>query len=264
MNLYRLLVRVAVIVALGGLAACGAKTSTGASAGSDGPEYVVGTDASYAPFEFVDDKQDVRGFDVDLLTAIAKRAGFRVRFINTPWEGIFATLGKGNRDILASAITINVERQGAVDFSDPYFDARQLIAVQKGENEIGSFRDLRGETVAVQVGTTADEDLQRLVGRDNPNIRRYQTMNEALAALVSGQVKALVGDNGVVSSFVRAHPDSGLFTVEDTQSFAPEHYGFAVKKGRKDLLAKLNAGLAAVRADGSYDLLYKKYFGENK
>jgi polar amino acid transport system substrate-binding protein len=89
-------------------------------------------------------------------------------------------------------------------------------------------------------------------------------MSEALVALQSGQVRALVGDNGVVSSFVRSHPSAALFTIEDTASFMPEHYGFAVKQGRKDLLAKINSGLAAVRADGTYQSLFKKYFGDSK
>lgn len=263
MNLYRPLARCAALALVFALSACGAKAPSEQESGP-AVEYVVGTDASYAPFESTDAHQAIQGFDIDVLSAIARREGFRVRFVNTPWEGIFATLDKGSRDILASAITINPERKKLVDFSDPYFNARQLIAVQKGENEIGSFRDLRGETVAVQVGTTADEDLQRLMGHDNPDIRRYQTMSEALAALQSGQVRAVVGDNGVVSGFVRSHPESGLFTVEDTASFTPERYGFAVRKGRKDLLAKINAGLAAVRADGTYDALYKKYFGDSK
>ncbi|WP_215782444.1 basic amino acid ABC transporter substrate-binding protein [Paludibacterium sp. B53371] len=227
------------------------------------PVYVVGSDASYPPFESMDEHQNMVGFDVDLLRAIARREGFRLQFVNTPWEGIFATLGQRKRDILASAISISQQRMKQVDFSEPYFSARQVIAVPRGANEIGSFADLRGIKVAVQVGTSADEDLQRLLGKESGDVVRYQTMTEAFAALKAGKVGALVGDNGVVAGFVR-QSDGAFFVVQDTASFAPEHYGFAVAKGQTALRDKLNAGLAAVRADGTYDRLYRQYFAAGK
>ena len=143
------------------------------------------------------------------------------------------------------------------------FDARQVIAVPRDATDVVSFGDLRGERVAVQVGTTADLDLQQLVGKDSPDIVRFSTMTEAFDALKAGKVKALVGDNGVVAGFVR-HSNGMFFAVEDTGSFAPEHYGFAVRKGRTDLLDKINAGLAAVREDGTYAALYQKYFGTGR
>lgn len=263
MNLDRGVARLVVVTLLGLLVACGRHGD--AQSVANAPEYVVGSDASYAPFEYLDDHQAVRGFDVDLLTEIGKRAGFRVRFVNTPWEGIFGTLGQpGGSDILASSITITPERQRSIDFSDPYFDARQLIAVGRGHSDIRSFRDLRNETVAVQVGTTADEDLQRLLGHGSPNIKRYQTMSQALSALQQGLVMAVVGDNGVVAGFVKAHPGAGIITIEDTGSFAPEHYGFAVRKGNAALRDKINTGLRAVRADGTYSRIYSHYFGDSR
>ncbi|MBL8301216.1 MAG: transporter substrate-binding domain-containing protein, partial [Ideonella sp.] len=91
----------------------------------------VGTDAAYAPFESQNEKAEIVGFDIDVVTAIAKKAGFEVKFVNTPWEGIFNTLGQGDRDLLVSAITINDERKQTMDFSDPYFNAQQLIAVKE-------------------------------------------------------------------------------------------------------------------------------------
>jgi len=104
------------------LAGCGQKAAESAppssapqaeasSAGGDVKEYVVGTDASYAPFEFQTDKGEIVGFDVEVLTAVAAKGGFKVKFVNTPWEGIFATLDQGDRDILASSITITDERK---------------------------------------------------------------------------------------------------------------------------------------------------------
>ena len=104
-------------------------------------EYVVGTDAAYAPFEFENDQKQAEGFDIDVVTAIADKAGIKVKFINTPWEGIFASLNNGDRDALVSASTITDERKASMDFSEPYFEARQLIVVAK-DAKVAKFGDL--------------------------------------------------------------------------------------------------------------------------
>lgn len=254
----------ALIVTACGQKEGGAAADSSAAGASADKVIVVGSDASYAPFEFLNDKQQVQGFDADLMTAVAAKGGFKIKFVNTPWEGIFSTLQQGDRDVLASAITITKERRQSMDFSDPYFDARQLIAVAKGVADIRSFQDLKNKKVAVQTGTTGDEVVQKLLGKTNPNIKRFESMPLALKELENGGVDAAVGDNGVVANYVKNNPQNGVSTIEDTTSFAPEQYGFAVKKGNQALLEKINAGIAAVKSDGSYDTIYKKYFGEKK
>ncbi len=110
------------------LGACSKSDSSQAAASAPAAEkaYVVATDATYAPFEYLDDNQVV-GFSKDILEAIAANQGIKFNFANTPWEGIFATLGKGDSDIVSSSVTITDERKGQMDFSDPYFEASQLI-----------------------------------------------------------------------------------------------------------------------------------------
>ncbi|KPC51615.1 basic amino acid ABC transporter substrate-binding protein [Amantichitinum ursilacus] len=225
-----------------------------------GKTYQVATDASYAPFESMNDKKEVVGFDVDVLTAAAAKAGIEVKFINTPWEGIFATLATGDRDIVASAVTITPERKQTMDFTNPYFDAKQLIAVS-GSSKVAKFADLKNLKVAVQTGTTGDEVVQKLLGKTNPNIKRFESTPLAIQELLSGGVDAVVADNGVVTNYVANNKGAKLKTIDDA-SFAKESYGFAVHKGNADLLAKLNKGIAAIKADGTYDKIYKKYFGK--
>ncbi|MBM3116342.1 basic amino acid ABC transporter substrate-binding protein [Jeongeupia naejangsanensis] len=222
--------------------------------------YQVATDAAYAPFESLNEKQQAVGFDIDVLSAVAAKAGFKVKFINTPWEGIFATLSTGDRDVVASAVTITPERKQTMDFSDPYFEAKQLIAI--GPNsKIAKFADLKGKKIGVQTGTTGDEIVQKLVGKTNPDIRRFESTPLALKELLNGGVDAVVADNGVVVNFIANNKNDKLKVVDDT-SFAKEYYGFAVKKGNKEMLAKINKGLATIKADGTYDKIYKKYFGK--
>ncbi|GAA0767408.1 basic amino acid ABC transporter substrate-binding protein [Ideonella azotifigens] len=252
------------------LAACGKQepppapaetASAPASAPAPAPAkvYTVGTDAAYAPFEFQNEKGEIVGLSVDLLNAVAEKGGFQVKFVNTPWEGIFNALGQGDRDLLISSITITDERKQTMDFSDPYFDAFQLIAV-KESSKISKFDDLKKLKVGVQTGTTGDEVVTKLQGKTATTIKRFESTPLALKELEAGGVDAVVADNGVVIHYVANNPGAKFKTVSD-KAFAPEQYGIAVKKGNTELLGMINKGLAAVKADGTYAAIYKKTFG---
>jgi polar amino acid transport system substrate-binding protein len=221
--------------------------------------YTVGTDAAYAPFELQNERGEIVGFSVDLLNAVAARGGFEVKFVNTPWEGIFNSLQQGDRDLLISSITITDERKQTMDFSNPYFDAQQLIAV-RGDSKVQKFDDLKMLKVGVQTGTTGDEVVTQLLGKTSTSIKRFESTPLALKELEAGGVDAVVADNGVVVNYVANNPGGSFRTVSDT-AFAPEQYGIAVKKGNTELLDKINKGLAAIRADGTYDQIYAKHFG---
>lgn len=230
-----------------------------ASAPPPAKVYVVGTDAAYAPFESQNEKGEIVGLTIDVVTAAAQKAGIEVKFVNTPWEGIFNALTQGDRDMLASSITITDERKQTMDFTTPYFDAYQLIAV-KATSKVAKFDDLKKLKVGVQTGTTGDEAVTKLLGKTNTNIKRFESTPLALKELEAGGVDAVVADNGVVVNYVTNNPGAKFKTVSD-KAFAPEQYGFAVKKGNAELLEKLNKGLADIKADGTYDRIYAKYFG---
>ncbi|MBE3552568.1 MAG: basic amino acid ABC transporter substrate-binding protein [Kyrpidia tusciae] len=249
------------------LAGCGASSSAPSGASSTGggtnnssQVYVVGTDAAYAPFESVNPQTNqIEGFDIDLLNAVAKAAGFQVKFENTPWKGIFQALSIGQRDILISAITITDERKQSMDFSNPYFQAQQMIVVPPG-SPIRTLQDLKGKKVGVQTGTTGDEIVTDFLGKTDPNIKRYDTTPLALEDLKNKGVDAVVADNGVVLDYIRQNSSKGFEHYTDPK-FPKEYYGIAVKKGNTALLEKINDGLAKVKSDGTYDTIYKQYFG---
>ena len=245
------------------LAACGKQEPPAASAGASAPAaapapaakvYVVGTDAAYAPFESQNEKGEIVGFDIDVVKAVAKNAGIEVKFLNTPWEGIFNSVAQGDRDLLVSAITITPERKQTLDFSEPYFDAQQLIAV-RSDSKIAKFEDLKHLKVGVQNGTTGDEVITKLQGKSTPNVKRFESTPLALKEMESGGVDAVVADNGVVVHYVNNNPDSKFKTLSDS-SFASEQYGIAVKKGNAELLEKINKGVAGIKADGTYNQIY--------
>jgi polar amino acid transport system substrate-binding protein len=252
------------------LAACGKKepppastAAAPASAAAPAPApakvYVVGTDAAYAPFESQNEKGEIVGFDIDVVKAAAAKAGIEVKFVNTPWEGIFNALGQGDRDMVVSAVTITDERKQTMDFSTPYFDAVQLIAVREN-SKVVKFDDLKKLKVGVQTGTTGDEAVTKLLGKTSTAIKRFESTPLALKELESGGVDAVVADNGVVTHYVANNPGSKFKTVAD-KSFAPEQYGVAIKKGNAELLAKVNEGLAGIKADGTYGKIFAQYFG---
>jgi polar amino acid transport system substrate-binding protein len=251
------------------LAACGKKepapapaAAAPASAAAPAPAakvVVVGTDAAYAPFESQNAKGEIVGLTIDVVNAAAKKAGIEVKFVNTPWEGIFNALGQGDRDMIASSVTITDERKQTMDFTDPYFDAVQLIAV-KGDSKIAKFDDLKKLKVGVQTGTTGDEAVTKLLGKTSTAIKRFESTPLALKELEAGGVDAVVADNGVVINYVANNAGAKFKTVSD-KAFVPEQYGFAVKKGNTELLGKLNQGLAGIKADGTYATIYAKYFG---
>ncbi|MEO6919543.1 MAG: basic amino acid ABC transporter substrate-binding protein [Collimonas sp.] len=243
------------------LAACGKKENTSATAAAS-TEYVVGADGAYAPFASENEQKELVGFDIEIMKAVADKAGIKVRIVNTPFDGLFNALAQGDRDILISTITINDQRKQSMDFSEPYFVAKQLIVLPQS-SKVTRFEDLKALKIGVQSGTTADEAAQNLVGKNSPSIKRFESMPLSFQELEGGGVDAVVGDNGVVTNFVKNNPTKNFRIINDP-AFPKEYYGIAVKKGNQELLAKINHGLEQIKADGTEDKIYKKYFADEK
>ncbi|GKS84247.1 basic amino acid ABC transporter substrate-binding protein [Acidovorax sp. SUPP1855] len=221
-------------------------------------ELTVASSATYAPFAFENKDKQIVGFDIDIINAIAKKQSLKIKVVNTPWSGIFAALNNGDVDLVISGVTINDKRRQSYDFTEPYFAAQQLIAVPKASS-VASLKDLTGKKIAVVNASTADDVASREFGKTSPNIRRFESTPLIISELAGGGVDAAIGDNGVIA--YRVAQNAALKTVEDP-AFPVEGFGIVVKKGDKALQDKLNAGLAAVRADGSYNEIYKKWFGK--
>ena len=183
-------------------------------------------------------------------------AGLTLRIVNTPFTGIFASLNNGDIDLIVSGVTINDRRRQSYDFTTPYFEARQLIAVHE-DSTVRGLQDLTGKKVGVVTGSTGDDIASRAFGKTSPNIRRFDTTPLVIAELAAHGVDAAIGDNGVIAYRVQERKD--LKTVSDP-SFPQEYFGIAVKQGNTALRDTLNAGLAAIIADGTYARIYRKWF----
>jgi len=224
---------------------------------------VVGSSADFAPFEYVDEiTGELKGFDLDLMRAIGQELGMEVEIKNVAWDGIIPGLLAGNYNVIASGLTINEERKEVVNFTDAYINAGQVIAVRLGDQRIKSPKDLAGKKVAVQVNTTGDlvvTEMQENGSVAIAEIRRFNNAPDAFLELMNGGVDAVVIDLGVAGEQLKATP--GLYQMAG-EPFTVEEYGFALRKSDTALLEKINTALAALRKNGVYDEIYKKYFGE--
>ncbi len=243
------------------LAACGGKTDTVAEGGAGADKvYRMGVNAAFAPFESVAADGKLQGFEIELAQAVADAAGMKVEMGNTPWEGIFNGLANGDSDFLMSAITITEQRKASMDFSEPYFEATQLVVLPSGKN-IAKAEELKGMKVSVLAGSTGDTIAQKLMGPTSTDIKRFESLDLALKELENGGVQATIGDNGVVANFITHNGGDKLAVIEGID-FDKEYYGIAVRKGDTELLEKINGGIRKVKEEGTYQKIYEKYFGK--
>lgn len=232
------------------------KTADGANIIKDGVLSVCSV-SDYAPFEARQGDKIV-GFDISMMDLVAQKLHLTVNVVNTPFEGIQSgqALNTGKCDIAAASMTITPERQKAIDFSDPYFDASQGMLVKKGSG-YDSLASLAGKTIAVQEGTTGQIYVQKNAPK-SLKVRVFEDLGLMTTAVKTGQVQATVSDIGAVQPYAKNNPTTEVSAIFDTK----EAYGFAVKKNGNDkLLSVTNNVIAAAKSDGTYDEIYKKWFG---
>jgi amino acid ABC transporter substrate-binding protein, PAAT family (TC 3.A.1.3.-) len=176
-------------------------------------------------------------------------------------EGIFATLGSGDRDIIISGITITDKRKQMVDFSAPYFPAEQSIVVPT-DSKVTSLEALKTEKVGVVNSSTGDIVVSDVLGKNSTSIKRFDNTPLMLQELYEDGVSAAVGDVGVVKYYIKQHPEKQFKLVPDAK-FERQYFGIGVAKGNEELRAKINSGLKKIVADGTYATIYKNWFDEN-
>ncbi len=216
---------------------------------------IVGTEATFPPFEFVDEKtKEIVGFDIDIAREIAKALGVKLKVEDIAFDGLIPSLLTKKIDLIAAAMTITPERAKVVSFSDPYFTAGQVIVVRKGSFMPKTFEDLVGKKVAVQLGTTGDLEVSKIEGIEVVRFTRY---TEAFLELQNGRVDAVVLDFAPAQAYVKMNP--GL--VISSGILSQEEYGIAVRKEDKDLLEVVNTVLRNLKKS-PYDILVEKWFGK--
>lgn len=243
------------------LAACGGSDS-GEETAEDTVTYKVGTEPTFPPFDTTDEEQNIVGLDMDLIKAIGEDQGFEVTFENLSFDGLIPALKAGNIDIVAAGMNKDdKERQKQVDFSDAYYESKLMVAVTEDNDTIKSVDDLTSDMkVAAQTGTTGASKVQELA--DQGKIAEaviLDGLDTAMMQLLNGDVEAVINDKPVTEAYMKKQPDKIKMVGEPLNA---ENYGFAVQKGNQELLDKINAGLANIKEDGTFDKLVDEWFNK--
>ncbi len=217
----------------------------------------VGTEGTYPPFTFEDpDTGDLTGYDVDVMKAVAKEAGWRPQFVTSQFDALFGSLDSGRIDVVANQVTINPEREARYLFSEPYTFSRGVIVTAKDEDGITSLADLKGRTTA-QSETSNWSQVAKDAGARVENVDQF---SQAATLLAQGRVDAIVNDNIAVLDYLET---SGSDEVK-IAGYAGEDVGEQALTFRQDspqLQREADRALETLRADGTLERLSQKYFG---
>ncbi|AEV95672.1 transporter substrate-binding domain-containing protein [Pediococcus claussenii] len=201
----------------------------------------------------------IKGFDVDIAQALTKKMlgkNGKANFVQVSSQTRIPLLKNGNIDAVIATMTITPDREKIVDFSNSYFDAGQSLLVKKG-SPIKNVKDLNktGTKVIGVVGANSVENIQKFAPK--ASVLQLQDYAQALTALKSGQGQALTTDNGILFGMAVDNPDYRV--VGGT--FTKEPYGIAINKGQGEFKSNINKALHEIEADGTYNRIIKKWFG---
>lgn len=248
-------VAILAFVAQLGLGSCGSSTEDGLARIKRTGVLRVGTDATYPPFEWIDTATGrVEGFDIDLVNEICKELGCRAEFIVVPFDGIIAGLNSGKYDMIASTFTITPERAREVAFSDPYYDGGQAIAVPIYDSLTFGPDDLKGKTIAVQLGTTGERRASQI---PDAEVIAFENIGAAFIDMENGRVDAVINDKPTTELIIRQRGTAKIVGP----TLTAEEYGLAVSHNDKELLAAINRALAKIKSDGRFEAIRAKWFG---
>lgn len=221
--------------------------------------YRIGTDATYAPFEF-EVKGEYKGIDIDLLKAIAKDQEFEFELAPMDFKGIIPAMQAGQLDAAIAGISITDERKKVIDYSNPYFDSGLTIGVKSDNDSINSVEDLKGKKVIVKKGTTGSDQAAKMSEEHGFELIYVEDTPSMFLDVKNGNADALIDDYPVVA-YAIAQDNLGVKIVGDKMN--GEQYGMTVLKGKnKELLEKLNTGLENVKASGEYQKILDTYISE--
>ena len=232
-----------------------------------GKTVVVVTENAYPPLQFVDPKTgEAIGWEYDAMNEIAKRLNFKVEYQNTSWDAMIQAVSDGQYNIGMTGITIKEERKAKVDFSEPYMRSQQFMLVRGEEDRFsdsktfGAFAD---GLIGAQPGTspfyTAVYEI--LDGNEqNPRVKLFETFGATVQALKAGDIDVVLTDSVAAQGYVDA--SEGKLKVIGGP-LGTEDFGFIFTKG-SDLVAPVNAAIAAMKADGTIDALDIKWFRDYK
>ncbi|MCS5422377.1 MULTISPECIES: basic amino acid ABC transporter substrate-binding protein [Psychrilyobacter] len=212
----------------------------------------VGTNAEFAPFEYLEDGKTV-GFDMDLMAEISKEIGVEMEIKDMAFDGLLPALQAKKVDMIIAGMTATEERKKAVNFSETYYKANQVIITAEDAEDIPDFEGLKGKKVGVILGFTGDVVVSEI---DGVEVKKYNAGYAAIMDLKEGKIDAVVLDGEPAKNFVKNNEGIKITSAEGEK----EEYAMAVSKDNKELLEKVDSALITLKENGTYDKLLKKWF----
>lgn len=237
-----------------GFVGCGSGTdvaSSDAGSSAEKEKLVMATNASFPPYEYYESEQIV-GIDAEIAALIADKLDMTLEIKDMEFGSIIGAVQTGTVDMGMAGMTVTEDRLLSVDFSDSYAQGVQVVIIKEG-SDIKTPDDLSGKKIGVQENTTGDIYATDDFGDES--VKRYSKGNDAVAALSSGIVDAVIIDNEPAKSFVEAN--EGLTILET--AYAEEDYAIAISKDNSELKDKINTALSELKADGTIDSIVDKY-----
>lgn len=225
-----------------------------------GKEEVVrfATTATYPPFEWVNEKNEIVGYEIDLVNALCDQIKVKCTFTNQVWDSVIPSLKFRRYDASVSGLDITEERKKQVDYSKPYFKNSAILIVRK-DSGINGFADMNGKKAGMENGVTH----QRYINDKFPQITTvaYASWNDALLDLKSGRLNAIFADTAVAQEWLKTNPDLRLAgdKVTDAEYFGIG-YGLIFRKGNTQLVERFNTALDEITANGTLQKLNEKWF----
>lgn len=227
------------------------------------PTYTVGSQLTYPPFHFQNERGEAMGFEMELLQAVAKAGGFNVNIRNTPRKAMEQTLDDDSIQIWSSTVSISPERSEKMDFSQPFMrhDRKSIYILDNDENkQIKNIEQLKGKKIAINEFSANDKEIVGKITGSIANAVITPSYHLSMNSLYTNKVDGVLDNELVLINYLKNQtnaPSTRRLTVSDEA----KDYAFAVKKGNQVLLNKINQGLERVKADGTYQKLVEKWFG---
>jgi polar amino acid transport system substrate-binding protein len=218
-------------------------------------EIKMAMSGQYPPFNFVDDKNQLTGFDVEIGQAVAKRIGIKAMPVSTAWDGIIAGLLANKYELICGSMAITDERLKSIDFSDPYYRSGAQLFVKK-DATIKSVADLTGKKVGVTLGTTYEKWVRENIS--GADVRTYKGVPDMILEVNYGRIDGFITDKIVGALAIK---QKGVPIALAGDLLYEEKMGIALRQNNPDLKAAINDALAAMKDDGTYKDISMKWLG---
>lgn len=230
-----------------------------ASAASAADRLKIGTEGAYPPFNMIDEKGKVGGFDVDIAMALCAEMKVTCEIVTQDWDGIIPALVQKKFDAIVASMSITEERKKAVAFTDHYYTNKlQFIAPKSAASFVPTVDGLKGKVLGAQRATIAGQWLEDKVGK-TATVKLYDTQENAYLDLASGRLDGVLADKFVNWEWLKGEAGKA-FEFKGEPVFDDDRIGIAVRKKDDKLRQRLNEALAAIRANGTYEKINAKYF----